>query len=64
MAANALKSRRSNSDRQRAALSRSFCPRLSFDGRECTYRGFLSESAVGAMTCTGNLSLPVKLWAK
>ena len=49
---------------QFAGLSHRITATLSFDGRECTYRGFLSESAVGAMTCTGNLSLPVRLWAK
>jgi hypothetical protein len=49
---------------QFAGLSHRMTATLSFDGRECTYRGFLSESASGAMTCTGNLNLPVRLWAK
>jgi hypothetical protein len=49
---------------QFAGLSHRTTATLSFDGRECTYRGFLSESAIGAMTCTGNLNLPIRLWAK
>jgi hypothetical protein len=49
---------------QFAGRSHRITATLSFDGRECTYRGFLSESGIGAMTCTGNLNLPVRLWAK
>jgi hypothetical protein len=37
---------------------------LSYDGRECTYDGFLTESVTGFMTCTNNLTLPLKLWTK
>lgn len=37
---------------------------LDFDGRECSYRGYLSETHVGVLTCTGGLTLPLRLWAK
>jgi hypothetical protein len=37
---------------------------LSYDGRECTYHGFLSESATGFMTCNNKLTLPLRLWTK
>ena len=37
---------------------------LNFDGHECSYRGYLSESYNGALTCTGGLSLPLRLWAR
>ncbi len=37
---------------------------LDFDGHECSYRGYLSESYNGALTCTGGLSLPLRLWAR
>jgi hypothetical protein len=37
---------------------------LSYDGRECTYKGSFSESAIGFMTCNNNLTLPLKLWIK
>ena len=37
---------------------------LSYDGRECTYIGSLSESVHGFMTCNNNLTLPVRLWMK
>ena len=36
---------------------------LNFDGHECSYRGYLSESYVGVLTCTEGLSLPLRLWA-
>lgn len=38
--------------------------RLSYDGRECTYYGFLSPSATGFMTCNNKLTLPLRLWTK
>jgi hypothetical protein len=38
--------------------------RLNFDGHECSYRGYLSESNIGVLTCGGGLSLPLRLWAK
>jgi hypothetical protein len=34
---------------------------LSYDGRECTYYGFLSECAAGFMTCNNKLTLPIRL---
>ena len=37
---------------------------LNLDGHECSYRGYLSESYNGALTCTEGLSLPVRLWAR
>jgi hypothetical protein len=37
---------------------------LNFDDRECTYRGYLSESFNGVLTCADGLSLPFRLWAK
>ena len=37
---------------------------LNFDGHECGYRGYLSKSHVGVLTCTEGLSLPLRLWAK
>ncbi len=37
---------------------------LKFDGHECRYRGYLSESYNGVLTCTEGLSLPLRLWAK
>lgn len=37
---------------------------LSYDGRECTYHGFLTELVTGYMTCTNNLTLPLRLWTK
>ncbi|MGP0092795.1 MAG: hypothetical protein ACLPKB_23070 [Xanthobacteraceae bacterium] len=37
---------------------------LNFDGHECSYRGYLSESYVGILTCTKGLTLPFRLWAK
>jgi hypothetical protein len=37
---------------------------LSYEGRDCTYRGFLSESATGFMICNDKLTLPLRLWAK
>ena len=37
---------------------------LNYDGRECVYYGLLSKSAVGVMTCTNNLTLPIGLWTK
>jgi hypothetical protein len=49
---------------QFAGLSHRIAATLSFDGRECAYRGFLSESANGFMTCTDKLTLPLRLWAK
>jgi hypothetical protein len=36
---------------------------LSFDGHKCNYRGYLSESYIGVLTCTEGLSLPLRLWA-
>ena len=38
--------------------------RLSYDGRECAYSGHFSESDTGFMTCSDNVTLPVKLWTK
>ena len=35
---------------------------LSYEGRECAFRGVLSESETGFMTCNDKLTLPVKLW--
>jgi hypothetical protein len=37
---------------------------LNFNGRECSYRGYLSESSTGVLTCAGGLSLPLRLWVK
>jgi hypothetical protein len=37
---------------------------LVFEGSECTYRGMLSESYHGFMTCADGTSLPLRLWAK
>jgi hypothetical protein len=37
---------------------------LSYDGRECAYYGFLSETATGFMTCNNKLTLPLRLWTK
>jgi hypothetical protein len=37
---------------------------LNFDGHECSYRGYLSETYNGTLTCSGGLSLPLKLWAR
>jgi hypothetical protein len=37
---------------------------LSYEGRECLYYGFLSESATGFMTCNNKLTLPLRLWTK
>ncbi len=37
---------------------------LNFDGHECSYRGYLSESYNGVLTCTGGLTLPLRLWAR
>jgi hypothetical protein len=37
---------------------------LNFDGHECRYRGYLSETYVGVLTCNKGLSLPLRLWAK
>jgi len=37
---------------------------LIFDGHECSYRGYLSESYNGVLTCTGGLTLPLRLWAE
>jgi hypothetical protein len=36
---------------------------LNFDGHECSYRGYLSDSYIGVLKCTEGLSLPFKLWA-
>jgi hypothetical protein len=38
--------------------------RLSYDGRECSYSGLISESATGSMTCNNKLTLPLRLWTK
>jgi hypothetical protein len=37
---------------------------LVFDGRECTYSGRLSSTAVGAMNCPGVEALPFSLWTQ
>ena len=37
---------------------------LNFDGHECSYRGYLSETYIGVLTCNRGLSLPLRLWAK
>ena len=37
---------------------------LSYDGRECTYHGVLSESVTGFMTCNNKLTLPLKVWTQ
>ena len=37
---------------------------LVFDGHECTYRGRLSQAAVGEMDCPGISALPFSLWAQ
>ena len=34
---------------------------LNFDGHKCSYRGYLSESNIGVLTCTEGLSLPLRL---
>ena len=36
---------------------------LNFDGHACRYRGYLSESSTGVLTCADGLSLPFRLWA-
>ena|SRR5208283_1219517 len=33
---------------------------LNFDGHECSYRGYLSESYNGVLDCTEGLSLPLR----
>jgi len=47
-----------------AGLSHQVMATLSFDTHECTYRGYLSQSAIGTMNCAGKPSLPLRLWAK
>jgi hypothetical protein len=37
---------------------------LVFDGRECSYRGPLSQTAIGEMDCPGIAALPFSLWAQ
>ena len=37
---------------------------FNFDGHECSYRGYLSETHVGVLTCNKGLSLPLRLWAE
>jgi hypothetical protein len=37
---------------------------LNFDGHECSYRGYLSESYIGILTCADGLTLPLRLWTK
>lgn len=36
---------------------------LVFEGRECTYSGRLSQSAIGEMNCPGISTLPFSLWS-
>jgi hypothetical protein len=45
-------------------LSHEIAATLSYEGRECTFHGVLSESTIGVMTCTNKLTLPLRLWAK
>jgi hypothetical protein len=37
---------------------------LSFGGRECSYRGRLSETDVGEMNCPGAAAVPISIWSK
>jgi hypothetical protein len=37
---------------------------LLFEGSECSYQGYLSETYHGFMDCADNTSLPLRLWAK
>jgi hypothetical protein len=37
---------------------------LLFEGSECSYQGFLSETHQGFMDCADKTSLPLRLWAK
>jgi hypothetical protein len=37
---------------------------LAFGGNECTYRGLLSQSYHGVMSCAGKAGIPVRLWTK
>jgi hypothetical protein len=37
---------------------------FNFDGHECSYRGYLSETHVGVLICNKGLRLPLRLWAK
>jgi hypothetical protein len=37
---------------------------LSFGGRECYYRGKLSDSDVGEMNCPGAPAVPISIWSK
>ncbi len=37
---------------------------LNFDGQECSYRGYLSKSYKGVLSCTDGVRLPLRLWAK
>jgi hypothetical protein len=37
---------------------------LVFEGVDCTYEGFLSESYHGFMNCADKTSLPLRLWTK
>ncbi len=46
------------------SLSSPVTATLNLDGHECSYRGYLSESYNGTLTCTEGLSLPVRLWAR
>jgi hypothetical protein len=42
-------------------LSHEIAATLSYERRECTYHGFLSESTTGFMTCTNKLTLPLRV---
>jgi hypothetical protein len=37
---------------------------LLFEGSECSYQVYLSETYHGFMDCADNTSLPLRLWAK
>lgn len=45
-------------------MSSAITATLDFDGRECNYRGHLSESYTGVLTCAKGLTLPLRLWAQ
>ena len=49
---------------QIAAASARVTATLSFDGRECTYRGTLSRTDIGEMNCPGVSALPFSMWSK
>jgi hypothetical protein len=38
--------------------------RLWVDGSECSYRGVLTDFYIGRLNCTGQKTVPLKLWVK